>query len=594
MKSKLLLISYLVLLLFLSSCFSKKASPLAKYMPKNIPVVFSLNVGNLIKKADRDIAEMDSYKEFYKNIRRNDKKIARMLDNIVEEPASSGVDWRKSIYMMPYQDGDVTFMLFYASIADKGKFDALVEEFADNVDKDLKYEMDDMDDYSFFEFRNYDNSAGEAIIGWNKKMLVGMFPVDDNRDYDDRDKDDYQERLEDLMELKPEKSLGKNKSFAKFTKGGKDVSMWMSYSEIMDLKEYEDLEDELDIDFSDTYVNMFLEFKKDEVVFESKLEPGEGFKKDMGKNDLFGKGVDKDFIQLLPQSTIFSGSISLMPSSLVSMLEEMNILDEANRNWERDYGVSMEDIMESIEGDVAFALTGMQNETVNRQTFDWNTYNTVTYSTEIMQPKFAAFGKLKDDKFIKKLLKTMPATRKSDYYQIGENGDENVFYIKGEDNLFIVTNDKDIVKGNYDKMKSGEPISLATNNAMMASFGFNFSIEEGMRNGLSNSGFGLMTQRFYEILKENYTGFNLEVDKKGTSSIRLSSASNSDENSLATLIRIIEELSDAKAYEQYVEKWKDKVNLEEVITVPTDTTDWLDETAEAAVDTLDTEETGDY
>lgn len=588
MKSKLLILSTLCVILILQSCSSERVSPVAKYIPKNVPAVFSINLGNLVKKSGTDIGDLDAYRNMMREFKKNERRMANMLDGIVDDPASSGINFRKPFYLMPYLDGDVTFFLLYAHVSNKKKFTALMEEFGDNLDDEVKFEMDEADGYQYFEFRNYDNSAGNGIIGWNNKVAIAMFPTNDSRYYQDERQDDYQERLEDFMELESRKSLAQNKSFAKFASNKRDVTMWLSYEEIMAIGDNKDMEDDLNIDLSDSYMKMFLDFKKDEIVLSSELEPGKALKKEMGKTNFFDKSVDRDFFRLLPASTIFSGSMALKPEVLLDMMDEMNVLKDANENWEDDFGFTFDEMLESIEGDVIFGLTDLKREAISRQQINWDTYQMEKVSVEVLQPKFAVFGQLKDDKLAKKILRAIKAVRKSDYYEISEGGSEMTTYVKAEDNLFIFTNDKDIVKDNYDKLTNGDAMSLATQNAAMMHFGFNYTIGNDDRGDLNMIGLDLSIQRFYELLQENYTGLSLVADDYNSAELRLTSKSNDDKNSLATLIRIIEEMTDERANEKYFDRYEDDMT-EPTIFEPTDSLDVEEEAVEDDKNTGSTE-----
>jgi len=580
MKSKLLLLSLSILIL--ASCSSNRVSPVAKFIPKNVPMVFSMNIGNLVKKSGTDIANLDAYQKLRKNIRRDDKQMAKMLDNIVKDPTSTGINFRKPFYLMAYPDGDVNFMLFYASVSNKKKVSGLMETFGENLDKDTKFILDETNHYSSFELRNYDNSAGTAIIGWNKKVVIGMFPIQNGGYYGKRGSD-YQERLEDLMELETDKSLASNSDFVSFSKQNRDVSAWMSYEELLDVPSFSDVEEDLDVDLSDTYLTMFLDFKKDEIVMSSKLKPGKALKKDIKKVNFLGKGVSKDFIQLLPASTIFSGSMALKPDAIIDMMNEYNIFDDANDNWEKQFGITFEEMMESIEGDIVFGLTDFKEETKKRRQINWDTYQYETVVTDMLQAKFAVFGKLKDDKVVKKILRDMKAIRKGDYYQIGEDGEENISYIKADDDLFVFSNDESIIKGDYDKMTTGQPINLATKNPMMMNLKFNFKIQDNMRAGLKHLDFGLDAQRFYELLQDNYQGLTLEMNSVSNSEMRLVSKSNSDKNSLTKLMKIFEEMFDKEAHKKYFEK-HEKDLIENVIIESADSVIIEDDEVEKAIE----------
>jgi hypothetical protein len=354
----------------------------------------------------------------------------------------------------------------------------------------------------------------------------------------------------------------------------------------MEIADSKDMEDDLNIDLSDSYLKMFLDFKKDEIVISSTLEAGKALKREMGKTDFFDKGVDKDFFKLLPASTIFSGSLALRPEALLDLLDELNILKEANDNWKKDFGFTFDEMLSSIEGDVVFGLTDLKHEAIARQQLNWDTYEMETVNIEVLQPKFTVFGQLKDDKLAKKILRETKATRKSDYYELSE-GSGMTTYVKAEDNLFLFTNDKDIIKGNYDKIRSGASMNLATKNAAMMHFGFNYTYSDDDRGDLNHIGLGLGVQRFYELLQDNYEGISLVIDNYSSSEIRLTSKSNEDKNSLATLIRIIEEMTNEKANKRYFDKYEDDLT-EPTIFEPTDSVDVEEEAVEEDVDDKNT------
>ena len=207
------LITILIVVLIFNPGFFSSSTRILKIVPKDTPGVIVLDMKSIIKKGELDeLSDTKIYKMALKELRSESKKAARFLEEIVDDPKITGIDFRSQIVAFPYLknfDKDEVGAVLAFGIRNEDDFKDFIEEIFYLAD--FEAELEEEDNYNFYTIdRN-------VILGWDdsKAMFIGG-------------SGDLEDVLENLMELERDESILSNKDFKKFLKEKEDISMWIS------------------------------------------------------------------------------------------------------------------------------------------------------------------------------------------------------------------------------------------------------------------------------------------------------------------------------------------------------------------------------
>lgn len=163
---------------------------------------------------------------------------------------------------------------------------------------------------------------------------------------------------------KKETSIVGNKRFKRLDGEGHDVSLWVNYEGLMNdmagtgagmMAMYANL-------YKGTALAAGFDFEKGHIAGEARYYVSEALKEAVQKMD--GDAVDKDLLDRVPAQNLNAlFALNLSPESMRAMLEKMNLLGIANLALAAQ-GFSVEDILESFEGDMVVALNDFKLATV--------------------------------------------------------------------------------------------------------------------------------------------------------------------------------------------------------------------------------------
>ena len=101
--SVIVLITILIVVLIFNPGFFSSSTRILKIVPKDTPGVIVLDMKSIIKKGELDeLSDTKIYKMALKELRSESKKAARFLEEIVDDPKISGIDFRSQIVAFPY------------------------------------------------------------------------------------------------------------------------------------------------------------------------------------------------------------------------------------------------------------------------------------------------------------------------------------------------------------------------------------------------------------------------------------------------------------------------------------------------------------
>ena len=125
------LVLCLITLSFICSCSADPEN--INLIPEESSFVVSFDLASISSKGKLDeITEFDFFKYLKKEVRSENKQLARMLDNFVEDPASTGIDFSENILLFQLNEiSDERFICFSAELSSANQFSEFLDELID-------------------------------------------------------------------------------------------------------------------------------------------------------------------------------------------------------------------------------------------------------------------------------------------------------------------------------------------------------------------------------------------------------------------------------------------------------------------------------
>ena len=542
------LITILIVVLIFNPGFFSSSTRILKIVPKDTPGVIVLDMKSIIKKGELDeLSDTKIYKMALKELRSESKKAARFLEEIVDDPKITGLDFRSQIVAFPYLkniDKNEGGAVLAFGIRNEDDFKDFIEEIFDLAD--FEAELEEEDNYNFYTIDR------ESILGWNdsKAMFIGG-------------SGDLEDMLEDLMELKRDESILSNKDFKKFLKDKEDISIWISTdSDLMEdlikdqlgtemsreLRQLDDLNlydvDDIISMFRNLSLGMHLKFDDDNISFKtvSYNEDLEDMYEEFGIGEI---SFEKKLLNYFPKESFGTFSYSINFENFYDYLSDSGALDPIIDEIEDELFFDPEDILDAIGGN--FIVSLIDFDTVEIETYDYrrNRYRTKDQLVPLIGFAMDLELNREFENLIEFVLDNAPGLDDyGDYYSIDADGVP--IYFAFDDNALFVTNHRESIRnfedGGYRSNKSlrkSEIASDITKNNVFAYLNVNSddypdSITEEL--GLDNYETIAILNIWNEfaesiVLKANMESFEMIFNMKG----------NKGENSLKTMISVIDD-----------------------------------------------------
>lgn len=334
-------------ILFLSSCSNSPEN--LKVIPEETNAVSVIDIYSIIKKGKlNEIAELKFFKTFKKEIRNENKKVSKIIDNLIEDPTMSGINFKTDIFAYYVNEAnDEKFISFSAEIKNQEKF----AEFIENVLDKLEIEFDIEKDKNY----SYTLIGNEAVIGWDESKAVLLIA----ENYKSRENLDLE--IETLMELKEKDQITANVEFNKFYKSKKDISIWFSTNLFKDSYEFKKIEKEIDLDITDNYISSYLNFEDNNISLLTQFTANSEIQKMMEENDVWNNSFNNQILKYFPKKHYATASISLNPMSYYNIIEQEDDFEKIQSEFERETELDLKDLFETIKGNAVYSLFGFEN-----------------------------------------------------------------------------------------------------------------------------------------------------------------------------------------------------------------------------------------
>lgn len=425
-------------LLLMSSC--KKSSSTFSVIPKSTQAVMVIDIKSVFKKADfLNIEDYSFFNTAMKEMKSENKKVARILEEFIEKPTVSGINLFEDMFIYYVNEADdEQFTVFALPLKDGDKFGDWIDDFFDATDED--YDIEKAKNYKYMIFEE------KVGIAWNDDVVIFISPID----YNSEENIDYE--LEYLMSLDKDDQISENKAFTNFYSNKKDISFWMDYELLSEMDEYEDAMDMMDMNFDDMDVSVYLDFLDGEI----KLTTTVNIPDDNKMMKIYDAKFNGDVLDYSSKQSLAIMSYALNMEALADYLKSIPTIDDANDEVEQQIGYSIDEIINSFGGSILINITDFDKKEVEYTDYEmeWNEYtyeyeyNEVTKTKDQMIPLGVAVLDLNTTDVLDDLLEMISEsgaiTEHNDYYEFEDDG--MTYYFGYNSDIFVFTLDKEAIK----------------------------------------------------------------------------------------------------------------------------------------------------
>lgn len=458
---KVIIVSLAIIML--TSCNSKQKS--LSIIPESTNVVTVVDVYSLIKKGElNDLEQFDLFKTFKKEIRNENKKVSRMMQNVMDDPTETGLDFTNDLFMFYVNEAkDEQYFAMAMDIKNEEKFTVFIEDLLDKGD--ISFDIENEKSYKYTIVNK------EVAFAWDKSKVICLT----SKNFDSRKNFDL--TINTLFGLKENNQITQNEDFTTFYNNKKDISLWFSTNLLEDNYQYMRMMRELEFDIADNYVAAHLNFEDNKMSMQWKLFPNEDIKKMVEEDPILNTNFNSELLNYLPENSLANASISMNPMAYYNMLKSEKGFDKMESKFENEMGFTLNDFIGSFKGSAVFNLIDIKDVEYTYQ----NYYSDDVTKTEPLPIIGLAFD-MSSNKYVKEIIEKIPENdlqKRSDYYEI-KVANRYDMYLAFNANTCYLTNDKASIKAFKDGgLKSGSlmmsnQVSNFKNNAFYASMNLDF------------------------------------------------------------------------------------------------------------------------
>lgn len=292
--------------LTLASC--SNGPDLGAYIPRDATGVMSVDLDKLWDKADLSNIEQLSFAKLgLQELRSEDPQVAAIIDGILKDPRSTGLDLKGDLvaYAIPDRENGIRGG-FLITMHKRAKFEEFLEKMADVESSEVTFS--DLKGFRVAKFSNY----GPTVVFNNK--LAMMFT--DEMDY------------EPLLEMKHKESLGANKHFRNYWKNRSEISMWLSFDKVFKMAELQGA------DIEEIMAETGMDKEYWDAIKESAMAANLTFEKGVIRVktevqgvsnrffDTYAQKFNDDIVKYLPEQTLACVTVGYNFNQMVSILQK--------------------------------------------------------------------------------------------------------------------------------------------------------------------------------------------------------------------------------------------------------------------------------
>ena len=307
----------------------------AYLLPENLSTVFIVKPQQLMEKADFEaVKDFGFYAMMLEDASNENEAIAEIL----EDPASSGIDLSQNFYISIEQEkeqGINNFGSFVFALSDAEQFEKRVKQ----IDPEISQATSGGNQYY--------HPKGNSIIAWNENY--GIIGVSKNEI-------DIKGKVEAYFTTEKNASILSNTSFKKCLSGDYDVANWLRGT-IINENEAQKMLTSLLLDeetLENSAIHNFLNFEDGKIRVHSDFYVDKKLTVDL--NTLFKNKVKTDFSKIIPaENQVFLLAVALEPRGINQLLIEKYSQGITNQGLDK-FGIKTDELLKAFQGDVAISI----------------------------------------------------------------------------------------------------------------------------------------------------------------------------------------------------------------------------------------------
>lgn len=429
LKNLLGILSILTISMILGACSSTYPGYL-QAIPDEADMHVSTNFDSLVAKADlKDVKTTEMYKTFTSEFGEEESEIKGFINKFLENPERCGIDFSQDFYFFKmYKNETNSFMLYTMKMKERGNFEKFLKEIMDISKEQIT--IRDGEDYKYIVMDDDD-----ANLCWNDDRIITIVPTDSKSSENLKSYTDY------IMAGKFERSIVDNPDFKNFYLKRKDVNFWLTTDIFRDDMTKDMIEKRLGLPLDSCFVHSYLDFGTDEINLDVEI----AYNQRIALNPEMGRardGFETPVAQYIPGPDICGAfAFAIDPQTIYQSFVPEDERDAMNMSFKQNVGMSIEELVNTFTGEFLIAVTDIRKEEDNfgeggiLELGDGKT-PIITLATAVT-----------DNKFLESFLNTLPegfVEKEGDFYKV--DIDAVVLYTGIFNNIWIVTNDKELVK----------------------------------------------------------------------------------------------------------------------------------------------------
>lgn len=456
--------SILFLILLFASC--SKNEDYTVLIPTDADFVALINPKSIAEKGN--FQKLEQYKIYQLaegELKNQDPTFDKLLNDIKNNPTSSGVDIISPIYLFGQKINGKNMVALITNMRDKDQFEKHLSTIYKGLyKKEISFEKKD----GFTTISGFN----KPFMVWNKSqflLIVSEFGVGEKaiQDY-------FTKIINDKHSLAKE-----NNSFGDFVKNSQDINIWYTGNFLKNFSKLESSEKK-NLDFTKSSWVNFISFTSDGISFTQKFHPDAITKVELQEHPMWKSKINTDFFKYFPAQSYMNIGLAIYPANTRYVFENQNFLT----TFLEQYEIDLNKLEQSFEGEALFSVYDFEI----RKAFNPNDFfgKKEAFIKQVVYPQFVLGGKMKNDLFFNEFIKSHQENiqKIGPYYMLPISTNMKI-YMTYKNNLMYITNNQSIMNQYLNNMVSSS----------------NF-VTTGYATNASNPMFGYVNLNFDQYPKE--------------------------------------------------------------------------------------------
>ena len=501
----------LVAAVMMTSC-SSGANKEGAVIPKDALFVATLDLGSVWEKGELKKAnDLKIVKEIHKNLKEESPNLDKIVNDILSDPESSGIDFGKNVTLFATQEGRQTYFVVSATMKDNEKFEALFSKMkkAKLLDSDFTKKIDKKNGLKLMLLEDV-----SIIYNDDRVLLV-------TTDRYDRDDEKTEYGIE-LFSLKSEDAISSLSSFNEFWSNRHDAAIFIPYSSSSNMGGMGGLYSGILDNVFDAILDSDEQKQLEEagLYFAVSFEKGSidihsgtcGVPKKLKK--IADASFNKDLIDYMPEKTYAAATLAINTDYIIEVLESDKDTKKILKQKIDIKKYTVRDLLESLGGSVVVSLHGFSRDG---------------------EPLIAGAIDIKNADLVKAAIKEMGLEKEGGYYNL------HGAYLYLGNGVIVASNDQKVVKkaatGGY-----GNGMKAIASKAKSGSF-FYVNLDINQYPAEIKEGAKEAKKYYGDDVYDFITMFSsAEISKDGDNAVFHLFFKKDDNNSLAMIIKSLDKM----------------------------------------------------